>query len=319
MKIKLEQQLFSNEAWDDEYEKRRANLFKEFNPKLNDLNNRIIAYLLEHGIDNDEELKDIEKEGEALENQFDQRVEQEDKDFRQQFGNQYRGLELGFDDFKQDRHFKEHDRHMKDVRQIMKQKPTTGDLRRKIEELKKEAKPWEKLQKEVNASGREYLLNPISNAVYDKESEISGLAVLLKEEVEKMKDISVDYTAEDLEKAEKDLERANEIGMSGNNPNAGRAIQKAARSRLRTVKEVLKQSGQVEKTPEEKLTEELDNLYPNAKSKTVVEHRGKKYQVRYFPLESSRTGKTVFEWGHSWIPFSEELAKKFYSKRSSKK
>ncbi len=134
-----------------------------------------------------------------------------------------------------------------------------------------------------------------------------------------MKDASGDYTTEDLEKAKQDLERANEIGMSGNNPNAGRARQQAARARLKTVEQTLKQSGKVEKTPEEKLTEELDQLYPNAKSKTVIEYQGKKFQIRYFPLESSRTGKTVFEWGHQWVPFSEEPTKKSSGKRTKKK
>ena len=35
------------------------------------------------------------------------------------------------------------------------------------------------------------------------------------------------------------------------------------------------------KTKEEKITEELDKLYPNAKSKTIVEYNGEKYQIRY--------------------------------------
>jgi len=45
---------------------------------------------------------------------------------------------------------------------------------------------------------------------------------------------------------------------------------------------------------------ELDKLYPNAKSKTKIEYNGKKYILRYYPLEVSRSGKTVQEWGHSW-------------------
>lgn len=134
---KFERQPSSGESWNDAYEKRKGNIFQEFNPRLTDLNNRIITYLLEHGVDNSNELKNLEKEGDDLENQFDARVGQEDVSFRQQFDNQYRGLELGFDDFEQDRGFKQHDQHMKEVRRIMKQKPTIETLQQKAEELKK--------------------------------------------------------------------------------------------------------------------------------------------------------------------------------------
>jgi hypothetical protein len=294
----------SGESWNEAHDKRWTKLFQEFDPKLTDLNNRIISYLLEHGVDNSERLKDLEKEGDDLRDQFDDRVRQEDKSFRQEFDNQYRGMEMTFDDFLTDRGFKGHDERMIQVRRVMDLKPTINDLRNKIEELRREAEPWKRLQLEVNKSGRKYLLNPISDAVYDKESEISGLAGLLEAEVEKIKDACEDYTVEDLEKAELDVEKADEIGFSGNNPNAGRARQQAARARLRTVKNALKQSGKLEKTPEEQLTEELDKLYPNSKSRTIAEYKGKKYQIRYFPLETSRTGKTVLAWGHKWELFS---------------
>jgi hypothetical protein len=66
------------------------------------------------------------------------------------------------------------------------------------------------------------------------------------------------------------------------------------------VEDHLKQTGAIEYTEQEKLDMELDKIYPNAKSKTVVEYNGKKYKIGYFPLERSRTGKTVHEWGHTW-------------------
>jgi len=63
----------------------------------------------------------------------------------------------------------------------------------------------------------------------------------------------------------------------------------------------LKNAGIIEMTDQEKLNIELDKLYPNARSTTIVEHNGQKYQIRYFPLEKSRSRKTVKEWGHEWV------------------
>ena len=58
-----------------------------------------------------------------------------------------------------------------------------------------------------------------------------------------------------------------------------------------------------QRTPEEKrISEELDGLYPKAKSRSVVEHGGRKYQIKYFPIAKSDDGQKVKEWGHRWIP-----------------
>jgi len=55
-------------------------------------------------------------------------------------------------------------------------------------------------------------------------------------------------------------------------------------------------------TPEEKeINQALDELYPGAKSKTVVEYEGKKYQMRYFPLQKTAEGEKVKAWGHRWV------------------
>jgi hypothetical protein len=54
-------------------------------------------------------------------------------------------------------------------------------------------------------------------------------------------------------------------------------------------------------TSEEKeINRVLDELYPKAKSRTIVEHEEKKYQIRYFPIEKSADGEKVKEWGHRW-------------------
>ncbi len=43
-----------------------------------------------------------------------------------------------------------------------------------------------------------------------------------------------------------------------------------------------------------------DELHPDAASKLVVEHKGKRYQRWYFPAEKSNSGKTVHEWDSGW-------------------
>jgi hypothetical protein len=55
-------------------------------------------------------------------------------------------------------------------------------------------------------------------------------------------------------------------------------------------------------TPEEqRITEALDALYPKARTRTVVEYEGKKYQLRYFPIAKDEDGGKVKEWGHHWV------------------
>ena len=62
------------------------------------------------------------------------------------------------------------------------------------------------------------------------------------------------------------------------------------------------QNYKTQPTPEEeKKEQELDELYPKARSKTVVEYRGEKYQIRYFPIEKTADGAKVKTWGHRWM------------------
>lgn len=306
--------------------KTKLEIFKEFDPKLTELNARIISRLSEHGSDNIEELKGFNKEGKRLGREFFDKAGIIGQDFNKKFAELgLREFELSWLDlvwYRNDQREKRHRQETKAISELIKTKPSTAELRALIEKAKAEVLLWKQLEDEIEKKiGRDFVGSAIWDAIEDKISEIktgNGLD-LLEQALEDIKDERQEYTEEDLEEAERDLERANEIGMSGNNPNAGRARQQVARARVRTVEQALKQSGKIEKTLEERLTEELDKLYPNAKSKTVVEYQGKKYQVRYFPLESSRTGKTVFEWGHQWVIFSEESAKKSSEKRTKKK
>lgn len=110
------------------------------------------------------------------------------------------------------------------------------------------------------------------------------------------------YTIEDLESAEEELNRWNDAFANdrSNNPNKYQAQIRDAGIEVRRIREYLKAQGTIEKTDSEKLSEELDSLFPNAKSKTIVSHNGKRYQINYFPLVQSRSRKTVKEWGHRW-------------------
>ena len=40
-------------------------------------------------------------------------------------------------------------------------------------------------------------------------------------------------------------------------------------------------------TPEEQINKDLDSKFPNARSKEIVEHNGKKYQLRFSPAVTS--------------------------------
>jgi hypothetical protein len=73
----------------------------------------------------------------------------------------------------------------------------------------------------------------------------------------------------------------------------------------REIERYLKDLGVLELTDKEKLEKELDRAFPDAQSKEVVEYNGKKYMRRFFPIEKSRSRKTVKEWGKSWEPVKE--------------
>lgn len=88
---------------------------------------------------------------------------------------------------------------------------------------------------------------------------------------------------------------------SGNNPDKYRADIRSAQSKVRAIEAQLKASGVlVPKTPEEQLHADLDALFPNAKSREIVEMDGKRYRRRFIPVQRSNSGKTVKEWGKTW-------------------
>ncbi len=110
------------------------------------------------------------------------------------------------------------------------------------------------------------------------------------------------YTSEDLEKANAELALWEKRwdNYSGNNPNKYQSDIRLCRGRVRMISDYLKRSGELEMSLQEKLNAELDRAFPNAQSKEIVEYQGEKYQRRFYPLEKSRSRKSVTVWGKEW-------------------
>ena len=111
------------------------------------------------------------------------------------------------------------------------------------------------------------------------------------------------YTLEDYEKAKGEARKWTDAfdRYNGNNPDKYQSDIKIARVKLREIKQDLKSRGLLVMNDKEKLEAELDKEFPEAKSKQIVEYKGKSYQRKYFPLEKSRSRKTVTDWGKTWI------------------
>jgi hypothetical protein len=115
------------------------------------------------------------------------------------------------------------------------------------------------------------------------------------------------YTLEAYEKARAELTLWNERwdNYTGNNPDKYQTDIRDAARKAREIKQYLEDVGLLERSYKEKLERELNRIFPNAQSKEIVEHNGKKYRRRYWPLEKSRSGKTVKEWDKSWVMVEE--------------
>jgi hypothetical protein len=116
------------------------------------------------------------------------------------------------------------------------------------------------------------------------------------------------FTVDDLEKAREAL-RAWEDRFdryTGNNPNKYQSDIKVARREVRMIEDALKANGATPLTKDEQLEKELDAAFPDAKSKQIVEYSGRKFQRRFWPIEKSRSSKTVTEWGRGWTEVSDD-------------
>lgn len=118
------------------------------------------------------------------------------------------------------------------------------------------------------------------------------------------------YTLDDLANARATLQRLSDAfdRYTGNNPNKGQADIKAACRQVRAIEQHLKRSGVIPLTEREKVEAELDRAFPNARSKQVVEHNGRRYQRWFNPLEWSRSRKSVPQWERGWADVTDDLA-----------
>lgn len=116
------------------------------------------------------------------------------------------------------------------------------------------------------------------------------------------------YTLDDLEAARAALKSWQDQfdRYSGNNPDKYQADIKAARRQVRAIEDALKANGTIPLTEKEQLEKELDDAFPNARSKQIVSLNGRRFQRRFWPMEKSRSGKTVTEWGRGWTELSED-------------
>ena len=112
------------------------------------------------------------------------------------------------------------------------------------------------------------------------------------------------YSIEDYEKAKEELARWRQKwdNYSGNNPNKYQSEIKVASRKVAEIEKYLKDAGDIALTENEKIEKELDRAFPDARIGEVVLYNGKKYRCCFFPIEKSRSGKTVARWGKYWKP-----------------
>lgn len=110
------------------------------------------------------------------------------------------------------------------------------------------------------------------------------------------------YTLEDLEVAKTELgtwlDRFDRY--TGNNPNKYQSDIRAARRKVSVIESSLKADGAIPLSATELLEKELDAAFPNTENKQFVEYMGRTFQRRFWPMEKSRSGKSVTQWAKSW-------------------
>ena len=95
-----------------------------------------------------------------------------------------------------------------------------------------------------------------------------------------------------------ELDRFDRYG--GNNPNKYQSDIRSARSAYDSLERQCKIEKLMPYTEQELLELRLDAVFPNAKSKQIVEFDGAKYK-RTFSPNFSNSGKTVTSWNKDWV------------------
>ena len=111
------------------------------------------------------------------------------------------------------------------------------------------------------------------------------------------------YTIDDLSNAKAECDEIAErwsAAYSTNRPNPLDMQAKAATKKVQEIEEDLKRRGVLPYTDRELIEESLDAAFPNAQSREIVQYNGERYQKRLYPLERSKSGKTVRKWRTEW-------------------
>lgn len=117
------------------------------------------------------------------------------------------------------------------------------------------------------------------------------------------------YTINDFKKANAELDEIEKrwtAAYSADGPNPLDAEAKLVAGKVREIEEDLKRRGIIPYTDHELAEASLDAAFPNAQSKEVVTYNGKRYRRKFYPVEKSKTGKTVRKWGKAWVLLDEE-------------
>ena len=117
------------------------------------------------------------------------------------------------------------------------------------------------------------------------------------------------YTLEDLAEAKAEL--CTWLGRfdryTGNNPQKYQANIRTAQRKVSVIESSLRAVGAIPLSAVELLEKELDAAFPNAQNKQIVEYNGRNFQRRYWPVEKSRSGKSVVKWGKFWAEISLDV------------
>lgn len=105
---------------------------------------------------------------------------------------------------------------------------------------------------------------------------------------------------------------------SGNNPNKGHADRHAAHMKVLEIEDELKRCGVTPYTEQEQLTRELNRLYPDAASRSIVEREGRFFQIRYAPNGHSLSGRVKGGYSSSWSELTAEQLEAERAKKSRK-
>lgn len=116
-----------------------------------------------------------------------------------------------------------------------------------------------------------------------------------------------DFSLANLEDAKAHLSHLQErdsMDTSGN-PDKYHTRIREARERVDEIEAALKKSGVLPYSEQELLDARIDELFPKARSKDIVEYEGSRYQLKFTPKTKSRSGKSVYSWYRRWQKISE--------------